>query len=79
MRQYMIKFELIDPRSKKIYNEETKLYKTEKDAYDEYYQEARKRTQMGLMKMLVAELLEFRNQSSKTFNTTTIVDWREDN
>lgn len=79
MKEYMIKFELINPRNNEVHKLRTKRYDNEQSAQTEYSEEATKRTSMGLLEMVVSELFEYRNYSKQATKVTTIVDWRKEN
>lgn len=78
MRQYKIKYEMINPRSKEVFKYSTTLYNSEKETMDEYLIEANKRAQMGILDIVVAVLFEYRELSTNPLRETKIVDWRTD-
>lgn len=64
MKEYLIKYELIDPRTKEVVKLETKRYLDQEKALDEYTGEAMKRTTMGIMEMVVAELYVYSDKNA---------------
>ena len=77
MMEYIVKFELLNPRNNVVYKCETRRSNVRNEVIEEYEEKGMAYTTMGFLEIVVAEVYEYHMTSDVIVSITTIVDWRK--